>query len=144
MSSLRRVVLSALSATAVVGAVTAGAVPASAAITPAAVGSIVCSAPYVCVQTQSVNVLACTAVVATWADTSSFYGRFEMIEKTSVGNIDHYSATKTWPAGGANYKVTVGIDEDQDAQFEAVAQRDSSGKYTNIGSKNFGINYECD
>jgi hypothetical protein len=144
MASLRRAVLSTLAAGAMAVAVTASAIPANAA--PKAIGKILCSAPYLCLQTNSVNLLQCTAVVATWADTSSFYGRFQMIEETSVGNEYLYSNTRTWPAGGTNYKFTVGIDEDQYAQFEAVAQRQntSTKKYSDIGSKSFSINYECD
>ena len=42
-------------------------------------GAIVCNRD-LCLQTLSVNVSNCSAVVKTWANTSNFYGHFEIFD----------------------------------------------------------------
>jgi hypothetical protein len=146
MSSLRRVVLSALAASGTVVAMSVSAVPANAAVVaPSAIGAIVCQAPYICVQTQSANLLQCTAVVAAWADTTGFFGRFELVNTTSGIDSYYYSSpNKTFPAGGTNIKINVSIDSDQNTPYKAIAEKYASGKYSHIGSwLYFSINEEC-
>jgi hypothetical protein len=142
MSSLRRAVLSALSAGAMIAAVTATAVPASAAVRPvgaADAGQILCSGDYLCVQTISVDQVACTAVVATWANKKDLPGHFELIVN---GDTVLNSPTRVWPAGGTNHKFTVDISEIE-TPVEAIAWSNATGTLLDVGHIDFTINAVC-
>lgn len=97
-------------------------------------GDIVCGGD-LCIQTNSVNTTACTAVVAAWANTSTFYGHFEL---SISGGFVANSNTQTWPAGGQNYKFNVHFNPH--AEYEATAWGYNGGQYQNLGTVDFTIN----
>jgi hypothetical protein len=131
MFSFRKMaILSGLSVATLIGPPVLGALPASAAGT----GKILCGGD-LCMQTLSVNDSTNNAVVAAWADTSNFYGHFEII--CPYGQYEN-SPNENWKAGGANYKFTNVILEY--GAYDIIAWKDSSGKYTNIGEIDTEIN----
>jgi hypothetical protein len=136
MFSHRRVaLLSALASASLAGSLGLAALPANAAVSsPHAIGQIVCSGD-LCIQTNSVDLSNCTAVVAAWANNNNFYGHFEIV---GPGSDQSSEPDQEWIAGGANNKFTVPYHGAGDG-YQATAWQDNNGSYSNIGQINFGI-----
>jgi hypothetical protein len=98
-------------------------------------GQIQCSGD-LCVQTNSVDTTGCTATIAAWANTSDFFGHFEMAIP-DTGYVAN-SNTQTWPAGGEDYKFQVHFNPD--VTYEATAWGYNGGQYENLGQVDFTIN----
>jgi len=139
----RRVaLLSALSAAALIGSLGGTAIPASAvtaapqAVAVSASYGVVCSGA-LCIQTQSVNITTCEAVIYAWANTS-FTGHFDMavpsedvlVHNPPAGNIQ-------WSSGEiAGFEMPF---YGQNVPYQATAWKLTS-TYYDIGRVNFTIN----
>jgi len=137
----RMALLSASAMMAMAGVVGLGALQANAATvhptaTPDAIGAIVCSGD-LCIQTDSCNSAHTQVSIDEWADSSGFYGHFELEDPNGV---NYNSGTQNWAAGGAGHVFTVPLYEGD--EYHAIAWRytPSSGVYTNIGQVNFTVN----
>lgn len=146
MPKPRMALLTALASAALVAllgtsAIPAAAAPAMGAATANPIGSIVCGGD-VCIQTQSANISNCTAVVAAWANTTTFFGHFEIVPlgPTITPGVNSPGGDKTWPAGGTNVKITIPFYGSPET-YQAIAwKRNANGSHTKIGTVNFTIN----
>ena len=107
------------------------------ALHPDAIGAIVCSGD-LCIQTDSCNSDETKVSIEEWADTSGFYGHFELEDPNGV---DYNSPSNTnWNAGGKGHVFTVPLYLGDEYTGIAWRYTPSSAKYTNIGEVNFTVN----
>jgi len=108
------------------------------AATPDAIGGIVCSGD-LCVQTQSCNSSHTEVTIRLWADSTGFFGHFELEDPNGVDyNYPPYN-TNWSKGGGHNFTVPLYLGD----TYRGIAWRytPSSDKYTNIGQVNFTVNH---
>lgn len=102
-------------------------------------GAIVCNRD-LCLQTLSVNVSNCSAVVKTWANTSNFYGHFEIFDPINDEAWNSYPGNTTYYAGGAGYDFSITYYGNLTSYQATAWKHNSNGKYADIGQLNFVIN----
>jgi hypothetical protein len=137
----RAVMLSALSAAALIGLSVMSSIPANAAahsrpIVPAY--AIVCHDD-ACIQTASKN--ATYANVNAWANNTTFYGHFQLVN-TGCGTTWGNSPNETWPAGGRHYTFqNIEWNPPVCGDFWSVTawRHNSNGTYTSLGTVGFQI-----
>jgi hypothetical protein len=141
MFSIKKaMVLSALSVAALIGFSAMSVIPANAAtpqITRPAF-AVVCHAD-ACIQTASKG--ATYANVNAWANTTTFYGHFQLVN-TGCGNTVANSSTGTWPAGGKHYtfkNIVWSGDTCGDYWSVTAWRHNSNGSYTSLGTVGFQI-----
>jgi hypothetical protein len=139
----RRVaLLSALSVAALIGSLGGTAIPASAvtaapqAVAVSASYGVVCSGA-LCIQTQSVNINTCQAVIYAWANTS-FTGHFDMaIPSYAVLVHDPPAGNIRWSSGEkAMWEMPF---YGQNVSYQATAWKHTT-TYYDIGRVDFTIN----
>lgn len=104
---------------------------------PDAIGGIVCSGD-LCIQTDSCNSAETEVTIEEWANTSNFYGHFELEDPNGV----NYNSTPNtnWTAGGKGHDFTVPLYFGDEYHGIAWKYTSSTAKYANIGEVNFTVN----